>query len=302
MISVLMLTYNRENMVSRAIESILKQTYKDFEFIIVDNGSTDSSGRIADEYAKKDDRIIVIHIGTGMGIASARNIAVDAANGDYYAFIDDDDWVEPDYLEFLLKLLTENNADISICGSSVRNSDEKCVLDTEQALTELVRRKKFTVSFPTAMFRKELWENLRFPKVDVHEDLVFMHIIMARAKLVAYHGLLKYTIYDHEGNISAWTKDNSLINSEILDNHLKIYRSRTEWLSERFPDSASVFRFYEWSFMISLVEKINRYDLRDCEKHLIYMTSVLKEHRDEFLGFPEIKNFEKEWFDKYITV
>ena len=117
MISVLMLTYNRENLVGRAIESILVQTYKDFEFIIVDNGSTDKSGDIAEEYAKKDSRIKVIHRKRG-NIGAGRNTALDAAKGDYVAFIDDDDWAEPDFLEFLRNLIVENNADISICGAT----------------------------------------------------------------------------------------------------------------------------------------------------------------------------------------
>ncbi len=100
MISVLMLTYNRETLVSRAVESILAQTYKDFEYIIIDNGSSDKSGEIADKYAKNDNRIRVIHRERG-SISAGRNTALDAANGDYITFIDDDDWTEPDYLEFL---------------------------------------------------------------------------------------------------------------------------------------------------------------------------------------------------------
>ena len=106
MISVIMLTYNREELVGRAIDCILAQTYRDFEFIIVDNGSSDRSGAIADEYAAKDSRIRVIHRERG-NIGSGRNAGLDAAKGEYIAFIDDDDWTEPDFLEFLYNLLVE---------------------------------------------------------------------------------------------------------------------------------------------------------------------------------------------------
>ena len=99
-ISVIMLTYNRENLVSRAIESILNQTENDFEFVIIDNGSSDNSGKIADEYAKNDSRIKVIHREKG-NIGSGRNTGLDAVNGEYVTFIDDDDWAESDFLEFL---------------------------------------------------------------------------------------------------------------------------------------------------------------------------------------------------------
>ena len=97
MISVIMLTYNRENFVSRAIESILAQTCRNFEFIIVDNGSTDRGGQIADQYAARDSRIKVIHRERG-NIGAGRNTGLDAARGEYITFIDDDDWAEPDFL------------------------------------------------------------------------------------------------------------------------------------------------------------------------------------------------------------
>ena len=132
LLSVLMLTYNRENLVSRAIESILRQTYSNFEFIIVDNGSTDKSGQIADEYAKQDSRIRVIHRDKGT-ISAGRNTALDAAQGDYLAFIDDDDWVEPDFLEFLLNLAVKNQADVAICGAADKVFDEKRVMSAEEA-------------------------------------------------------------------------------------------------------------------------------------------------------------------------
>lgn len=124
MISVIMLTYNREKLVSRAIESILDQTEKNFEFIIVDNGSTDSSGKIADDYAKKDKRIKVIHRKKG-NIGAGRNTGLDASIGEYVTFIDDDDYAEPDFLEFLYKLSMESNADVSICGATDKVFDEK---------------------------------------------------------------------------------------------------------------------------------------------------------------------------------
>ena len=124
MISVIMLTYNREELVGRAIESILAQTYRDFEFIIVDNGSSDRSGAIADEYAAKDARIRVIHRERG-NIGSGRNTGLDAAQGEHIAFIDDDDWTEPDFLEFLHSLMVEYNADVSICGAKGADAQEQ---------------------------------------------------------------------------------------------------------------------------------------------------------------------------------
>lgn len=299
MISVLMLTYNREQLVSRAIESILAQTYKDFEFIIVDNGSSDSSGAIAEEYAKKDSRIRVIHRERG-NIGAGRNTALDAAKGEYIAFIDDDDWAEPDFLEFLLDLLINNNADVSICGAADKTFDEKLIMNAEEALIELMRRKKYNVAFPTKMFSSKLADGLRFPEDGSFDDIALMYKIIANAERVAYHGLPKYTFYRHDNNNSAWTTNHSLLTPKILDEYLESYRLRTEWLSERFPNSAEAFRYFEWSFMISMVEKINRLELNDCQKQMDYMISVLSQNKDEFLGSPEICDFEREWMERYI--
>lgn len=300
MISVIMLTYNRETMVSRAIESILAQTYRDFEFIIVDNGSSDRSGAIADEYAAKDDRIRVIHRARG-NIGAGRNTGLDAARGEYIAFIDDDDWAEPDFLEFLLGLLTEYDADVAICGAADKVFDEKKKMTAEEALIELMWRKKYNMAFPTKLFRRELMETLRFPEDGSYDDIALMYRLLAEAgRGVAYHGLPKYTFYRHEGNNSAWTTHHELLDAATLDEYLHAYRVRTEWLSEKFPSSAAAFRYFEWSFMISMVEKVNRLKLKGCEKQLAAMTKELTEHREEFLACPEILDFEKEWMEVYL--
>lgn len=300
MISVIMLTYNREELVGRAIECILAQTYQDFEFIIVDNGSSDRSGAIADEYAAKDSRIRVIHRERG-NIGSGRNSGLDAANGEYIAFIDDDDWTEPDFLEFLHNLLVEYDADVSICGAEDKVFDEKKLMSAEEALIELMWRKKYNMAFPTKMFSRRLADLLRFPEEGAYDDIALMYRLLAEAdRGVAYHGLPKYTFYRHPGNNSAWTTNHSLLNAETLDEYLGAYRTRTVWLSEKFPDSASAFQYFEWSFMISMVEKIYRLELKGCDRQLAHMTDVLKKNRTAFLNAPEILKFEQEWMENYI--
>lgn len=300
MISVIMLTYNREALVSRAIESILAQTYRDFEFIIVDNGAKDRSGQIADEYAAKDARIRVVHRGRG-NIGAGRNTGLDAARGAYIAFIDDDDWAEPDFLEFLLQLLLENHAGVAICGAADKAFDEKKIMTAEEALIELMWRKKYNMAFPTKLFRRELVEGLRFPEDGAYDDIALMYKLLAGAKRVAYHGLPKYTFYRHGGNNSAWTTNHSLLNAGTLDEYLHVYRTRTEWLSGLFPNRALVWRYFEWSFMISMVEKVLRLSIPGCSQQLAAMKAELAAHREEFLACPEMLDFEKEWMRRYVS-
>ncbi|OUO39654.1 glycosyltransferase family 2 protein [Flavonifractor sp. An306] len=298
-VSVLMLTYNRETMVSRAIESILAQTFSDFEFIIVDNGSTDQSGAIAEEYAALDHRIRVIHRPRG-NIGAGRNTALDAARGKYLTFIDDDDWAEPDFLEFLVSLLEENGADVAICGATGRVFDEKKIMTAEEALIELMWRKKYNVGFPTKMIRQQKMELLRFPEAVTYDDIALMYRLLAECEQVAYHGLLKYNICRHPGNNSAWTTNHSLLTPETLQEYLDAYRTRTQWLSEKFPNSAEVFQYFEWSFMISMVEKIQRLDLKGCKDIGAKLMGQLWTFRERFLTCPEILPYEKKFMEQYI--
>ena len=299
MISVIMLTYNRERMVPRAIESILNQTYQDFEFLIVDNGSTDKSGKIADTYARQDTRIRVIHRERG-NIGAGRNTGLDTARGAYITFLDDDDWAEPDFLEFLVELLEENAADVAICGAADKAFDERQVMTAEEALVALMWRKKYNMAFPTKLFRRELMEHLRFPEEGTYDDIALMYKLLAGAKRVAYHGLPKYTFYRHEGNNSAWTTDHSLLNAATLSEYLETYRLRTAWLSGLFPDSTAVWRYFEWSFMISMVEKVTRLGLMDCYGLRDVLIAELQENREAFLSCPAILDFEREWVEKYV--
>ena len=298
-ISVIMLTYNRENLISRAVESVLNQTFTDFEFIIVNNGSTDQSGAIAEDYAKKDPRIRVIHRSKG-NIGSGRNTGLDVAVGDYIAFIDDDDWCEPDFLEFLYNLATYNNADVSICGAADKVFDEKHIMTTEEAMTRLLWRKKYNMQFPTKLIKKTLFSKLRFSESAKYDDIELMPKIFAAANKIAYHGISKYTFHRHTGNNSAWTTDHSLLDAETLSEYLKVYRTRTDWLVNIFPEGAAKWRYFEWSFMISMVEKVERLKITGCEPQTKMMLEVLSKNKNTFLSSSYILDFEKEWVKRYI--
>lgn len=299
MISVIMLTYNREALVSRAIESILNQTYRDFEYIIVDNGSSDKSGEIADTYAARDPRVRVIHRERG-SIGAGRNTGLDAARGEYITFIDDDDWVEPDFLAFLWKLLEDSGANISICGTEGKALDERWTMDVQEALVQLMWRKRYTAGFPMKLFRRTLAEGLRFSETDRYDDIGLIYRLFARAGTVAYHGLPKYHVLRHGGNNSAWTTDHRLLTPETLEEYLTAYRVRTNWLSGLFPDRAATWRYFEWSFMISMVEKITRLELTDCAAIRERLAAALRADREEFLSCPEILDFEREWVERYV--
>ena len=113
-ISVIVPIFNVENYVRKCVDSILNQTFSDIEIILVDDGSTDASGRICDEYLSKDDRIRVIHKENG-GLSDARNAGLDMCTGEYIGFVDGDDYIDGDMYELLYKNLIQYDADISMC-------------------------------------------------------------------------------------------------------------------------------------------------------------------------------------------
>lgn len=298
-LSVIMLTYNRENLISGMIEDILSQSFKDFEYIIVDNGSSDSSGKIADEYAKKDCRIKVIHREKG-NVGSGRNAGLDIATGEYIAFVDDDDSCKPDFLQFLYSLAYENNADVSICGATWSENDEKLILSPEKAVETLLWRKKYNVAFPTKLIRRSLFEKNRFIETGKYDDIYLMPKILASANKIVYHGLSKYHFNRHENNNSAWTQNHKLLEHETLQEYLNVYRQRTQWLCEEFPQNIAVWNYFEWSFMLSMLEKVIRLELSDCYAIADNLKATLIKNKQAFLDTNMVLDFEKEWIEKYL--
>ena len=120
LISVIIPIYNLEKYLSVCLESIINQTYSNLEILCVDDGSTDKSAIVCEEYAEKDDRVKLFKIENG-GVGNARNYALNHMSGDWFAFVDGDDWLEPNYFEVLLKNAIENKCDIS-AGQFQRNS------------------------------------------------------------------------------------------------------------------------------------------------------------------------------------
>ncbi|WP_312352967.1 glycosyltransferase family 2 protein [Aminipila sp.] len=308
-ISVIMLTYNREQFIGRAIQSVLNQDFKDFEYIIVDNGSTDSSGMIADEYARKDKRIKVIHKEKG-NIGSGRNAGLDLARGKYVTFVDDDDIAYKDMLGFLYELAEGNKADIAICGSDkeVENEiipncvfQELLIMGAGEAIIELLKRKKYNAASPTKLWHRSIFDNIRFLNEGKYDDITIVYKLFAEAKKVVAHGIPKYCFSRHQGNNSAFTTNDSLLNPDQLNEYFSAFRERTLYLSKKLPEIADYAQYSEWSYMISMCNKIHKNFLEGCKQQLSWIERELAENFDEFYGMEYIQDFEKEFLELYIA-
>lgn len=182
MISVIVPVYDAENYICRCIDSILNQTYKDYEIILVDDGSPDESGAICDEYASLHNNITVIHHKENGGRSAARNTGLDNVKGQYITFLDSDDFFHPQALEILMNCLEEKNADICICDYQIIREDVSDFSEiTEYNLVEYTpkeairgfieadKRCEFVTTCIKA-YKKEIFDNIRFPLGKVHED------------------------------------------------------------------------------------------------------------------------------------
>lgn len=194
LISVIVPVFNVEKYLSECVYSILKQTYKDFELILVDDGSTDNSGKICDHFCGEDKRIRVLHKKNG-GLSSARNAGIDMANGSYLAFIDSDDYVEKNFLECLYDKLVEETADISECSYkrlikgklTYERLFKYDVLDNETAVRRLFAPpyQSFVVVW-NKLYKKELFKKIRFPEGKLHEDELSSYKLIYESKKVAF--------------------------------------------------------------------------------------------------------------------
>ena len=210
-ISVIVPVYNVEKYLYRCVESILNQSFKDYELILVDDGSTDKSGNICDEYAKKYEYVRVIHKKNG-GPSETRNTGILQANGNYVTYIDSDDYVSNDYLECLYNLLMLQNADIacarfcSFDDQGVINNDNcnKTSVRTysgKNACIALLNEKDFQTSSCNLLIKKEIAIENLFPIGKYHEDELTTFKYFLAAEKVAITDKIIYYYYQREGSI-----------------------------------------------------------------------------------------------------
>lgn len=200
-VTVVVPVYNVENYLNRCINSIINQTLKEIEIILVDDGSTDKSGEICDEYLKKDNRIKVIHQ-KNLGLSAARNSGIKIAKSDYICFIDSDDYIETDMLAYLYKKALEYKSDIACCGFSniyengrkekVTIPDGDMTFSTEEALDIHLLSGYIDVVAWNKLYKTSLFKEIKYPEGMLYEDMLTTYRLIDTAKLISLHSDSKY--------------------------------------------------------------------------------------------------------------
>lgn len=191
LLSIIVPVYNVKSYLKKCVESIINQTYTNLQIILVDDGSTDGSQDICDEFAQRDSRIVVIHKENG-GLSTARNVGMDRAKGAYIAFVDSDDWLEPNMYEALISQLEKHEADIVACSFYECKGDEKKavgdsknirVIDTEEIF---INKNQLRFLVWNKVFRRSFVEEMRFVPGQVYEDFHFCRQVFLKIKKLVY--------------------------------------------------------------------------------------------------------------------
>ncbi len=188
-LTIIVPVYKVEKYIKNCVESILSQTYKDFKCIFIDDGSTDKSGEICDEYAKKDSRIQVIHKENG-GLSSARNIGMELAESELICFVDSDDTIDFTMYEKLVSYLDEYNCDAVMCDYQAHTEYDRIVpskneFDGKEFTQQLLNNQAESQVWKF-LFKTKLWQGVRFPLHRHFEDLWTVHKVMQNAKKVVF--------------------------------------------------------------------------------------------------------------------
>ena len=210
LVSIIMPIYNVKDYLRKSLDSILEQDYENLDIILVDDGSTDNSGDICDEYQEKDRRVVTVHKKNG-GQASARNVGLQHSRGELIAFIDSDDVVSPEYISRMLKVMQEKQCDIVQCGYARVLADDRQVLfgnfslvtDGLQLQGYLYDKRYNPEPYDVLwnkLYKRELWEGIFFPDGRIHEDYAIAYRVFYKAKKIVVIPDILYYYTIREGS------------------------------------------------------------------------------------------------------
>lgn len=246
LISVIVPIYKVEKYINSCVDSILNQTYRNLEVILVDDGSTDNCPAICEQYKSKDNRVKVVHKENG-GLSDARNAGLKVVTGSIVAFIDSDDWIDSKMFEKMYDRMHKDNSDIVSCGVKWVTEDGKLLrnvsvndecLETEKAMEELLYDNKLKQHVWNKLYKYDIVKDIPFEKGKFHEDVFWSYQVIGKAKKVS---LMTESFYNYI------QRDNSIMgetySSKRLD-ALDAMKLRCEYIKEKFPDLFDVALFF----------------------------------------------------------
>ena len=271
LVSVIIPVYQVEAYIERCIQSIIHQSYKYLEILLIDDGTKDRSGQICEAYKEKDSRIKVFHKVNG-GLSDARNYGIERASGQYIVFVDSDDFVHEDYIKSLLKLCDRQNADIAVCdfektnGNQITDFGEKRIKECTgiEAVQQSfgINHVYMTVAW-NKMYKRALFDDIRFPKGKIHEDEATTYKLFLKAQKVV---LSKEKLYAY------FLSDDSIMRANYSNKRLDIVDAVVNKICYLHQNS------YKELERLSRIELSNIliYHYYNCEKYLLDSKKILE--------------------------
>jgi glycosyltransferase involved in cell wall biosynthesis len=289
-ISVILPVFNVEKYLNTSVNALIHQSYKNLEIILVDDGSTDSSGSICDELKKQDKRIVVVHQ-KNAGVAAARNMGLSKATGEYIAFCDPDDILDVDMYESLLESIRTNGSDIAMCGFKyVYEDSDKIInirennlihLDTKVIFPYLLKvgsRKVDDNTIETnnimgcvwrALYKKAIIEGIEFERVSVCEDLIFTIDVFSRNPKVSIVDKFLYSYLQRNTSVM------HVFNEKKFQNRIKAYKLIIERLDKLVDVSdLGAYKYHIYASLINDVLKNARNDIFESLKKDKFIMSL----------------------------
>lgn len=285
LVSLIVPVYNVEKYLNASIRSIEEQDYPNLEVIFVDDGSTDESGGICDSWSERHSNFRVIHQ-QNLGLSAARNNGVLKANGEYIAFMDSDDVIDREYISYLVKLIIDNNVDMSIArlmktreqrAYEVNSVEKTMVLSPVEALEKMCYGYDFSVTAVAKLYKKELLLHNPYPEGKLYEDLATTHKIIDECSLIAYGTKIVYYYFQRPSSImnSKMSKE-QLIGLEAADKQLA-------FIEHKYPDISKAAKFHciiKIMDYMNLLLQVNE----DNKKWFSYLRDELRHYDDGLLN------------------
>ncbi|MCE7792501.1 glycosyltransferase, partial [Salipaludibacillus sp. CUR1] len=286
-ISIIVPVYNSEPYIRKCLDSILSQTYTNFELIIVNDGSPDQSGMIIKEYAKKDERIRVLNKENG-GVCSARNAGINIATGKYIGFVDADDWIYEDMFQTLVELCEDTKSDISVC-CLYREVDNHVIayerepfikeMDNLEAMKELFSGRLFRFAVWAKLYKKSCFKNIKYPEDRMLDDLPTTYKVFANAHKVVF---TSYTGYIYV------KRENSILTSKYNEKKLDVFLGWDEiitFMNDKYPQLSdeyiSCFVYYSLDHVYKIINSVK--DTNHKDKYILYIQQFVRKYYKDIL-------------------
>ena len=289
LVSVVVAAYNVGKYLEKCVDSIISQDYNNLEIILVDDGSKDNTGKICDEYKKRDKRVVVIHQKNG-GLSNARNSGIKAAHGEYISFIDGDDYVDKTYISSLLKTLIDNKADISVAGHTIVRPDKSCdkisssklLLRPREALFEILYDRDIDISSWGKLYKTSLFSNISFPDGQLFEDSATTYKLFIASKFIAVIPEAHYFYIIREGSIT-----NAGFSKKKLD-LLKSTKDMADDVVKLYPDlKQAAERRLMWAHLSTLAVMASSKNVPVSDRKIVF--SYIRANRAAVLKDPNIQ-------------